>query len=145
MFCEPDQIETAVQNALRGIRQTGSISKTHSIVKETRTPHDNVPRTCKEILVVLWSENWFKEDRDLGTVAEELSRRGFHYKRSAISHTLLDLTREGKLSRLGEERRYRYIQKKPPLQLFKNQDHLDDERKLIQRENMGNLKQEFMK
>jgi hypothetical protein len=42
-----------------------------------------------------------------------MSRRGYHYDRTAVSHTLADLVREGTLFREGSMRNYRYIQKHP--------------------------------
>jgi len=42
-----------------------------------------------------------------------MSRRGYHYDRTAVSHTLADLVREGTLFREGSMRNYRYIQKYP--------------------------------
>lgn len=70
--------------------------------------------TCKGLLEQLWHEGWFSEPRALSEVDLELARRGYHYDKSAISHTLTDLVREGILSREGSPRSYRYVQKRPP-------------------------------
>ncbi len=70
--------------------------------------------TCKSLLEDLWKEGWFSEHRTLSEVDAELGRRGYHYDKSAISHTLTDLVREGILSREGSPRNYRYVQKRPP-------------------------------
>ena len=70
--------------------------------------------TCKTLLEQLWKEGWFLQDRTLYDVDEELGRRGYHYDKSAVSHSLTDLTREGVLTRVGMPRSYRYLQKKPP-------------------------------
>ena len=43
-----------------------------------------------------------------------LSRRGFNYDRTAVSHSLTDMVRENILTRKGTMRNYQYIQKKPP-------------------------------
>jgi len=50
----------------------------------------------------------------LGEVHEELSRRGYNYDRTAVSHSLTDMVRESILTRVGTMRNYRYIQKRPP-------------------------------
>lgn len=70
--------------------------------------------TCKGLILRLWEESWFGVGRSLGDVHGELGRRGFHYDRTAVAHALVDLVREGVLSRLGRPRRYRYVQKRPP-------------------------------
>jgi len=70
--------------------------------------------TCKGLLVGLWGEGWFGVGRGLGEVHGELGRRGFHYDRTAVAHALVDLVREGVLTRVGRPRRYRYLQKRPP-------------------------------
>ena len=70
--------------------------------------------TCKGLIVGLWGEGWFGVGRSLGEVHGELGRRGFHYDRTAVAHALVDLVREGVLTRVGRARRYRYLQKRPP-------------------------------
>ena len=70
--------------------------------------------TCKGIIERLWNEGWFSVGRSLGEVHGEMGRRGFHYDRTAVAHGLVDLVKEGVLTRLGRPRRYSYVQKKPP-------------------------------
>jgi len=70
--------------------------------------------TCRGLLVTLWKEGWFASPRSLSEAHEELSRRGYHYDPTAVSHSLVDLVREGILFRDGSSRNYRYIQKRPP-------------------------------
>jgi hypothetical protein len=62
----------------------------------------------------MWKEGWFASPRLLSEVHDELSRRGYHYDRTAVAHTLVDLVREGTLFRDGSMRNYRYVQKYPP-------------------------------
>ncbi|NIN51711.1 MAG: hypothetical protein GTN80_00910 [Nitrososphaeria archaeon] len=107
--CLEDQVERVVQDVLKGMR---SSSEAVEGLKATRQM-EATPRTCREIIEELYNERWFSEARPLNDVWEELGRRGFHYDRSAVSHALLDLTKEGVLSRLGKARKYRYIQKTP--------------------------------
>ena len=70
--------------------------------------------TCRGILETLWYEGYFGADKPLGEVHEEISRRGYNYDRTAVSHSLTDMVRESILSRIGTMRNYRYIQKRPP-------------------------------
>jgi len=70
--------------------------------------------TCRGILETLWYEGYFGTDKLLGEVHEEISRRGYNYDRTAVSHSLTDMVRESILSRIGTMRNYRYIQKRPP-------------------------------
>ncbi len=70
--------------------------------------------TCRGLIEEMWIESWFNEERNLSDVHDELSRRGYNYDRTAVSHALTDLVRENVLTRRGMMRSYRYIQKKPP-------------------------------
>ena len=70
--------------------------------------------TCRGLLETLWLEGYFGGERSLGDVHEELSRRGYNYDRTAVSHSLTDMVREMILTRVGTMRNYRYIQKRPP-------------------------------
>ena len=70
--------------------------------------------TCRGLLESLWFEGHFVSERSLGEVHEELSRRGYNYDRTAVSHSLTDMVRENTLTRIGTMRNYRYIQKRPP-------------------------------
>ena len=70
--------------------------------------------TCRSLIEAMWIEGWFNEEKNLSDVHEELARRGYHYDRTAVSHSLTDLVRENTLTRIGMMRSYRYIQKKPP-------------------------------
>jgi hypothetical protein len=70
--------------------------------------------TCRGLLESFWFEGHFVSERSLGEVHEELSRRGFNYDRTAVSHSLTDMVRENILTRIGTMRNYRYIQKRPP-------------------------------
>jgi hypothetical protein len=70
--------------------------------------------TCRGLLENLWFEGHFVSERSLGEVHEELSRRGYNYDRTAVSHSLTDMVKENILTRTGAMRNYRYIQKRPP-------------------------------
>ena len=70
--------------------------------------------TCRGIIQRLWEESFFAVSRDLGEVHAEMARRGFHYDRTAVAHALIDLVKDGILTREGKPRRYVYSQKRPP-------------------------------
>ncbi len=73
----------------------------------------SVNKTCRGLILELWEESWFEEPRSLSEVHEEIARRGYHYDKTAVSHSLTDLVRESVLSRNGNMRNYTYIQKRP--------------------------------
>jgi hypothetical protein len=85
---------------------------------ESRSDEQKVPAkggmTCRGLLESLWLEGYFGSERSLGEVHEELSRKGYNYDRTAVSHSLTDMVRENILTRTGTMRNYRYIQKRPP-------------------------------
>jgi len=70
--------------------------------------------TCKGIIQKLWEEGWLSAAKGLGEVHAELAKRGFHYDRTAVAHALIDLVKDGILTREGKPRRYQYAQKRPP-------------------------------
>ena len=108
--CQEDQLEEAVKRILSTVTE---YSKEPTIIPERPLP---APRaeTCKSLIQTLWSEGWFASPRGLGDVHGEMARRGFHYDRTAVAHALVDLVKEGLLTREGQPRRYRYAQKRPP-------------------------------
>jgi len=69
--------------------------------------------TCRGLLESLWMEGYFETERSLGEVHEDLSRRGYNFDRTAVSHSLTDMVRENVMTRTGSMRNYRYIQKRP--------------------------------
>jgi len=102
---EPNQIREAITNVLESIEDLG--------LKIKEEKEEFYASTCKEAVENLWRDGWFEKPRRLSEVYEELSRRGYNFDRSAISHALSSLTREGVLTRFGKERKYQYIQKIP--------------------------------
>ncbi|MBI3841520.1 MAG: hypothetical protein HY297_06200 [Thaumarchaeota archaeon] len=104
-----DKVQQAVESVLAGMT-----SKEPAFVN----PQDPQPdqrrfETCRGLLTTIWREGWFASPRALSDVHEEMSRRGYHYDRTAVAHTLVDLVREGILFRDGSMRNYRYVQKQP--------------------------------
>ena len=115
--CPQDQVRQVVEDVVEGLgknlapKQTEMIS-TESISRPEK-PIRNEHVICRDLIEDLWQERWFNEERNLSEVFDELSRRGYHYNKTSISHSLADLVRENVLTRMGSMRNYRYIQKRP--------------------------------
>ena len=109
--CPEDKVKQVVENVLLGME--GLTAETPTMISE-RKQQPRGSATCKGLIEALWSEGWFTTERSLADVHEELSRRGYNYDRTAVSHSLTDLVRENMLTRTGTMRAYRYIQKRPP-------------------------------
>jgi predicted transcriptional regulator len=99
-----DQVQTTIENILSTITKK-------EYAKEVRPAR---AETCKGLIQSLWGEGWFASHRGLGEVHSELARKGYHYDRTAVAHALIDLVKDGLLTREGRPRRYRYAQKRPP-------------------------------
>ncbi len=105
-----DQCNEAVGKFLSTVSE--KLKETQLIAEREAAPARAV--TCKAIIQGLWQEGWFAEPRGLGEVHSEMARLGYHYDRTAVAHALVDLVKEGILTREGRPRRYRYAQKRPP-------------------------------
>jgi len=108
--CKEDQLEAAVKRILSTVT---AYSKELIIIPERPLPSPRA-ETCKSLIQKLWSEGWLASPHGLGEVHSEMARRGFHYDRTAVAHALVDLVKDGLLTREGQPRRYRYAQKRPP-------------------------------
>ncbi len=108
--CQEEQLQAAVDKILSTVtkRLEGTKLMTERVASPTRA------QTCKEVIRKLWEEGWFATRKNLGQVHGEMARRGFHYDRTAVAHALIDLVKEGILTRQGKLRRYMYTQKRPP-------------------------------
>ena len=108
--CQEDQLQATVDRILSTV--TEKLKESPLISERAAAP----PRaeTCKGIIQKLWEEGWFGEAKGLSEVHTELARRGFHYDRTAVAHALIDLVKDGVLTREGKPRRYQYAQKRPP-------------------------------
>jgi hypothetical protein len=104
-----DRVQQAVESVLAGMA-----SKEPALVEaQDSQPDQRRFETCRGLLQTMWREGWFSAPKSLSEVHEEMSRRGYHYDRTAVAHTLVDLVREGTLFRDGSMRNYRYVQKRP--------------------------------
>ena len=107
---QEDQLRSAIDKILSTV--TEKLKDTRFTTERTAPP----PRaeTCKGVIQKLWEENWFSMPKGLSEVHTEMARRGFHYDRTAVAHALIDLVKDGILTREGKPRRYQYAQKRPP-------------------------------
>ena len=109
--CTEDQLQRAMESVLSSLT---SSSPTQSMPFIEERQSEGAKKTVRGLILELWEESWFSEARSLSEVHEEIARRGYHYDRSAVSHSLTDVMKEGVLTRQGNMRTYVYIQKKPP-------------------------------
>ncbi len=108
--CQEDQLQATVDKILSAVTEK---LKGTSLITERAAPLPRV-ETCKGLIQKLWEEGWFAVPRNLGDVHSEMARKGFHYDRTAVAHALIDLVKDGVLTRGGKPRRYQYAQKRPP-------------------------------
>jgi hypothetical protein len=109
---DAEQVQTTIENILSTITKK-EYAKELAVTPE-REMRPARAETCKGLIQSLWEEGWFASHRGLGEVHSELARRGYHYDRTAVAHALIDLVKDGLLTREGRPRRYRYAQKRPP-------------------------------
>ena len=107
-----DKVQQAVESVMAGMasKEQVSISTAGSTSDQAGEKRFE---TCRSLLQIMWKEGWFGSERSLSDVHEEMARRGYRYDRTAVSHALVDLVREGTLFRDGTMRNYRYVQKRP--------------------------------
>ncbi len=108
--CLEDQLQSTIDRILTTV--TEKLKQAPILTERAST----TPRaeTCKGVIQKLWEEGWFSTVKSLSEVHSEMAKRGFHYDRTAVAHALIDLVKEGILSRDGKPRRYQYAQKRPP-------------------------------
>lgn len=105
---QQDGVQRAVESVLAGMAKKEPVMES-----QEADPNERRGETSRGVIIMMWKEGWFGGPRVLADVHEEMSRRGYHYDRTAVSHTLHDLVREGTLSREGTQRNYKYVQKRP--------------------------------
>jgi len=112
--CREDQVKEVVDKVLSSV---SAYSARQITMPEVDTkPSTARAETCRGIIERLWREGWFAAPRSLDDVHKEMTRLGYHYDRTAVAHVLLDLVRDGILTREGRVKRYVYLQKRPPPQ-----------------------------
>ncbi|UCD97056.1 MAG: hypothetical protein JSV35_03120, partial [Candidatus Bathyarchaeota archaeon] len=111
--CRVEELRNVVDEVLDAVSQR-SAGNSFASLKQQTGELTGRGETCKGVILNLWREGWFSTAHGLGEVHGEMGRRGFHYDRTAVAHALVDLVREGVLTRVGRPRRYQYLQKRPP-------------------------------
>ena len=102
--CPEDKVKQIVENVLSGLDKEKSVKQeiqnTQSIdrsVTNTDILKPNVIKQskdhviCRDLIQLLWQENWFKTEKNLSNVYEELARRGYHYDKTSISLSLIHI------------------------------------------------------
>ncbi|MDA4129884.1 MAG: hypothetical protein OK457_03860 [Thaumarchaeota archaeon] len=116
--CTEDQLQKAIESVLSSLTNSSPIQSVPSLDERAQ---EGSKKTVRGLIQELWADAWFIDARSLSEVHEEIARRGYHYDRSAVSHSLTDLVKESILTRQGNMRTYAYIQKKPST-TFKSQN-----------------------
>jgi len=122
--CKTSQLDEAIRSILHSVSQTHEILNTSQLNQELNEEYKAF--TCKDAIEKLWEKGWFEKPRKLSEIWHELSKHGFNYDKSAISHALLDLVKEGKLTRFGKVRRYLYVQRVPYKIMVKEDRKIQD-------------------
>jgi hypothetical protein len=107
-----DKVQQAVESVIAGMASKEETTIANPSDSSEAT-NERRFETCRGVLLKMWKEGWFSNERALSEVDQEMARRGYHYDRTAVSHALVDLVREGTLFRDGAMRNYRYVQKFP--------------------------------
>lgn len=111
---EVEQLKTEIDNLRSKVETNNNLDRTNqrtnNISLKELTKNGN---TCRSLLERIFYERFFENERLLTEVHQELSKMGYNYDKTAVSHSLTDMVREGILSRVGTLRNYRYIQKRP--------------------------------
>lgn len=103
----PDKLEEAVKQVISALKYSLPQLRIEEKTAAKEVKGRGLP-TCSILLKSLIEEGWFDKPRTLGETVQELSRRGYNYDSTAVSHSLLDLVRERVLTREGSPRRYVY-------------------------------------
>ena len=103
-----------LQNQIENIKiliDSNTITSNKGVIRRERKSPHKTGMTCRTLLEILWEEGYFATQRLLAEIHEELLRRGYSYDRTAVSHSLTDMVREGIIIRNGTARNYVYLQK----------------------------------
>jgi len=104
-----------LQNQVANIKMvidSNAIAPNKEVFRRERKSPRKTGMTCRILLETLWEEGYFVTQRLLAEIHEELLRRGYSYDRTAVSHSLTDMVREGIIVRNGTARNYVYLEKK---------------------------------
>jgi hypothetical protein len=104
------EMQNQIENLKMLITSNATISRNGRIKREKNSLR-KAGMTCRVLLESLWEQGYFVTQKLLAEIHEELLRRGYSYDRTAVSHSLTDMVREGLLIREGTARNYHYLQK----------------------------------
>jgi hypothetical protein len=104
------EMQNQIENLKMLITSNTTISSNGRIRREKKSLR-KAGMTCRVLLESLWEQGYFVTQKLLAEIHEELLRRGYSYDRTAVSHSLTDMVREGILVREGTARNYHYLQK----------------------------------
>lgn len=105
-----NELQNQIENIKSSIDLDALSSSKQAVRRERKIPH-KTGLTCRSLLERMWEEGYFVTHRLLAEIHEELLRRGYSYDRTAVSHSLTDMVREGIIARNGTPRNYVYLQK----------------------------------
>ncbi len=63
------------------------------------------------LILDLKSKNFFKKPRFRDEIVKKLAQDGHNYNPSSLNWTLQDLVRKRKLGRVGEQRKWKYVER----------------------------------
>ncbi len=104
------EVEAPVEEIEETVKKVLSALKTAEPAPQIKTLQARKTITCRKAVEELVQTGWMRTGKSLSEVAAELQRRGFNYDTTAIAHVLLDMVRTGVLERVGEPRRYIYVE-----------------------------------
>lgn len=104
------ELQNQIEN-IKSLIDSNAISSGKEVIRRERKSPHKTGMTCRNLLETLWEEGYFITHRLLAEIHEELLRRGYSYDRTAVSHSLTDMVREGIIVRNGTARNYVYLQK----------------------------------
>ena len=105
-----DELQNQVES-IKMLIDSNAITPSKEVFRRERKSPHKTGMTCRILLEILWEEGYFATQRLLAEIHEELLRRGYSYDRTAVSHSLTDMVREGIIIRNGTARNYVYLQK----------------------------------
>jgi len=69
-----------------------------------------IAKTATEALKILWEEAFFEKNQNNQNIIDRLAMRGNHFSSAELG---MALKRAKHLTRIGEKRNYKYVQKYP--------------------------------
>ncbi len=99
-----DEIKRASDDFLKKVQELG-VSFQVRQKAERRSFSGSLTARIEDLV----SEGFLKEPKTLAEIQRKLAGQGYHYPITTISPTLLQIVRQKKLRRLGEQGSYKYV------------------------------------